>query len=99
MYALNLWRMCTPYLQRLGSQRWRRLLADLTIIFVPDPHLGRLREIVHTMHNTSLKVLENQKETIKHGGSVVSDIGEGKDILSTLGQLFITPSARSLTSG
>lgn len=88
MYALHLWRLCAPYFEKLGSPRWRRILADLAILFVPDPNLGRMREIVHTMHTTSLNIFKEKRDMVKDGSVVVSDIGEGKDILSTLSKSF-----------
>ena len=95
MYALHIWRMCAPYLEKLGPPRWRRILANLAIVVTRDSNLSRMRDIVHTMHSSSLGIFRDKRHTVIDGGLVVSDLGEGNDILSTLSTLHSIHDGRS----
>ena len=46
--------------------------------------MQKLSEIVDTMDNTARRVLESKKAALDMGDEVFQQVGEGKDILSTL---------------
>ena len=82
-FELNVpWRMLAAYLERLGPPKFRRWLADLVIILIPDKNLGRLKTIINTMDDTANIILRQKKEEEKEG--IQHNVGEGKDVMSIL---------------
>jgi hypothetical protein len=52
---------------------------------LPWKNLHDLRDIVDTMYKTSVEIFESKKRAMMDGGdAVATQIGQGKDILSTL---------------
>ena len=52
---------------------------------LPIKSIGRLRDIIDTMHDTSVHIFEEKKRALKGGDEVVAkQFGGGKDIMSIL---------------
>ncbi|PSR73475.1 hypothetical protein PHLCEN_2v10767 [Hermanssonia centrifuga] len=82
-FALQLWRMFSPYFTKCGPPGLRRFVAK----FLPYSKMQQLREIVDTLDYQSRKVYNQKKVALEKGdAAVVQQIGEGKDIISILMQ-------------
>jgi len=65
----------------IGTPRFRRFVVDV----LPWPTLHELRDIIDTMHNTSVEVVESKKRALKGGDEAIAkQIGQGKDVISIL---------------
>lgn len=54
---------------------------------VPWKNLHDIRDIVNTMHNTSVDIFESKKEALENGDKALSNqVGQGKDIMSILSE-------------
>lgn len=52
---------------------------------LPIKTLHKLRDIIDTMHETSVEILESKKKALEEGDEAVAlQVGQGKDILSIL---------------
>ncbi|KAJ3515520.1 hypothetical protein NMY22_g14433 [Coprinellus aureogranulatus] len=88
MYIPVLNRMMTsriyflPLIHKLNlPPRVLRWLVDI----VPWKNLHEIRDIVDTMHETAVKIVENKKKAIREGDESMSkQVGRGKDIMSIL---------------
>ncbi|TFK25118.1 cytochrome P450 [Coprinopsis marcescibilis] len=71
-----------PYLVNIGTPGFRRFLVNI----FPWRTLHELRDIVDVMHDTSVSVYREKMKVLQQGGpdALREQIGEGKDILSTL---------------
>ena len=66
---------------KIGSPKFRRFMVNL----LPWKDLHDLRDIVDTMYKTSVEIFESKKRAMMDGDdAVATQIGQGKDILSTL---------------
>ena len=66
---------------KIGSPNFRRFMVNL----LPWKDLHDLRDIVDTMYKTSVEIFESKKRAMMDGDdAVATQIGQGKDILSTL---------------
>ena len=66
---------------KIGSPNFRRFMVNL----LPWKDLHDLRNIVDTMYKTSVEIFESKKKAMMDGDDAVArQIGQGKDILSTL---------------
>ncbi|KIJ98230.1 hypothetical protein K443DRAFT_104277 [Laccaria amethystina LaAM-08-1] len=66
---------------KIGSPKFRRFMVNL----LPWKDLHDLRDIVDTMYKTSVEIFESKKRAMMDGDdAVATQIGRGKDILSTL---------------
>ena len=80
--ALNLWRMGTPFFQKLGPPKFRRWLADLAVAIIPDKKLEHMRTTIDTMYDTSTGIFAKRRAAFrKEGGE------EEQDMISILRQL------------
>lgn len=58
---------------------------------MPNKTLHKLRDIIDTMHGTSVEILESKKKALQEGDEAVAlQVGQGKDILSILCEFCIT---------
>lgn len=66
---------------KLGPPKFRRFLVDL----LPFKNARRLRDIVDTIHNTSVEILETKRRALNEGDEgLAKQAGQGKDIISIL---------------
>lgn len=69
------------YVTKIGSPQFRRFIIDV----LPWKAIHDARDIVDTMHKTSLEIFESKKKALLDGDDVVArQIGQGKDIMSML---------------
>ncbi|KAF7432814.1 cytochrome P450-dit2 [Pleurotus ostreatus] len=74
-------RQYLPYLVKIGTPSLRRHLLEL----IPSDALQRVKEIVDTMHNTSVNIFKRKKAALEAGEEVSSlEVGKGKDLMSLL---------------
>ena len=66
-----------PYL-KIGTPKFRRFIIDI----LPWKNLHDVRDIVDLLHNTSVEIFEARKKALEEGDE--TQIGQGKDIMSTL---------------
>ena len=79
---------------RLGTQRFRRFLVENA----PWKMIKDMKEIVDTLHNTSVEIFESKKHVLQEGNEGVADqIGRGKDIISILSIHTFPSSIQGLT--
>ena len=72
----------------------RRFIVDL----LPWKNLHDVRDIIDTIHNTSLEIFESKKRALLDGDEAVErQVGQGKDILSILSTLILFPLRDPLT--
>ena len=77
--------MICAYVEKLGSPKFRRRLADIAVAVLPDKNLMKLREIVDLFHETSQAILREKKTMVEYEGSIAQDeIGDGKDVMTLL---------------
>ncbi|KDR76158.1 hypothetical protein GALMADRAFT_210825 [Galerina marginata CBS 339.88] len=70
-----------PLITKIGTPRFRRFVVDL----LPFKRISVLRDIVDTLHRTSVGILKSKRQAIHEGeGAVKAQIGGGKDIMSVL---------------
>ncbi|KAH9475657.1 Cytochrome P450 monooxygenase 91 [Psilocybe cubensis] len=70
-----------PILVKIGSAQFRRRVLNM----LPIKTLHKLRDIIDTMHGTSVEILESKKKALEEGDEAVAhQVGQGKDILSIL---------------
>lgn len=82
-----------PWAHKIGSPRFQRFIVNL----LPWKDLHEMRDIVDTMHNTSLEIIESKKQALEAGEDALeSEVGRGKDIISVLCS-YNPPSTRNLT--
>uniref|UniRef100_A0A8H7XZX2 Eukaryotic translation initiation factor 1A n=3 Tax=Agaricales TaxID=5338 RepID=A0A8H7XZX2_PSICU len=68
-------------LVKIGTPKLRRAILN----WLPFKTLHQLRDIVDTMHETSVKILDSKKKALMEGDEAVErQVGRGKDILSIL---------------
>lgn len=81
-------RLIMPYLFNLGSDKFRRWVVEhAPFHFVQHP-----RRIVDTITLETNKILETKKRAFEQGDkAVLEQVGEGRDILSTLRAYFNIP--------
>jgi hypothetical protein len=59
--------------------------GEFFLQFIPSRDLQRAREIVDIMHNMAVEVFTAKKQALSEGGeAMMSQVGEGKDIMSVL---------------
>ena len=74
-------RSLVPYLVKLGSPSFRRMLIDM----LPISALREGKEIADTLHEESKSIYESNKRALMGERDVVApQVGDGKDILSIL---------------
>ncbi|PPQ71210.1 hypothetical protein CVT25_004681 [Psilocybe cyanescens] len=70
-----------PILVKIGTPKFRRAVLNM----MPNKTLHKLRDIIDTMHGTSVEILESKKKALQEGDEAVAlQVGQGKDILSIL---------------
>ncbi|KAF5336055.1 hypothetical protein D9611_006270 [Ephemerocybe angulata] len=69
-----------PYVHNLGSPRFQRAVVDA----FPSRRLHHLRDLVDTMHNTSVEIFESAKQAMNDDQELLKRIGGGKDLMSVL---------------
>ena len=86
MNRLMPWFLVIPYLQKLGPPRFRELLADLAARFLPDENLGKFRDIVHNIEDTSQHIYRDSKIAYQADSqdSSLDDGGEPKNMMRLL---------------
>lgn len=68
-------------LTNVGTPKMRRFIVDL----LPWKSLHDVRDIIDSIHNTSLEIFESKKRALLDGDEAVTrQVGQGKDILSIL---------------
>lgn len=68
-------RQTSPLLLQLGPAWLRRWIVDR----IPIPRTQKLKRVVDTLHQTSVKIIEEKKAAIQKG-----EYAAGKDIMSVL---------------
>lgn len=69
------------HVTKIGTPQFRRFIIDM----LPWKAIHDARDIVDTMHKTSLEIFESKKKALLDGDDVVArQIGQGKDIMSML---------------
>lgn len=85
---LALWWLIAAHAERLGPPWFRRRLADLACIVLPDKNLGRMRDVVNVMDHYSRAIFRKRTEEVDaETEEKASD--ETKSMLSVLCE-FIT---------
>ncbi|KAJ2919030.1 hypothetical protein MD484_g1462, partial [Candolleomyces efflorescens] len=70
-----------PTLSKIGTPTFRKWLMDI----VPWKNLHDVRDIINTMNETAVEIIEAKKRAIQAGDDSLSrQVGRGKDIISTL---------------
>jgi hypothetical protein len=70
-----------PILIKIGTPRFRRFVVDL----LPFKNVRRLRDIIDTMHDTSVEIYKAKKHAIQEGKETLEkQSGRGRDIMSIL---------------
>ncbi|KAF9482535.1 cytochrome P450 [Pholiota conissans] len=70
-----------PTLSTVGPARFRRWVVNI----LPWRTVHEIRDIVDTLHDTSVEIFESKKKALTDGDEVVAmQIGRGKDIMSIL---------------
>lgn len=73
-------------LTNVGTPKMRRFIVDL----LPWKSLHDVRDIIDSIHNTSLEIFESKKRALLDGDEAVTrQVGQGKDILSILSTLIL----------
>jgi cytochrome P450 len=81
IFKITIVRQYLPFLVRLGPAWFR----EFCIQFIPSSNLRKVKRIVDIMHNTTVEILAAKKKALMEGDeATIKQIGEGKDILSTL---------------
>lgn len=94
LFALQGWRLFSPYFELLGSPQFRRKLADLVVAVMPGKTYKRMREIIDTLDGASRSIVQDRKKALDEGDEALQQqIGEGKDIISSLRMLSLSDSA------
>jgi hypothetical protein len=79
---------CPAALLNIGPARFRRFLVE----HAPFRAVQEMREIVDTMYNTSVEILESKKRGLEEGDEATErQVEKGKDILSILCECFFFP--------
>ncbi|KAF9043393.1 cytochrome P450 [Panaeolus papilionaceus] len=69
------------YALKLGSPSFQRTLVDI----LPVPAFKEMRDIIDTLHHTSLEIYKRKKQALLDGNlDVVEQVSNGNDILSIL---------------
>lgn len=76
--------MISGYLEKLGPPEFRRKLADLAVVLIPDKNLGRVRDISQTLYKTSSEILKKKREDFEKGS-------EGDNMISAIRMVDILP--------
>ena len=80
---MQFWRILSPYYITYLPVAIRRRI----VVWAPHKGVQRMRSIVETMEEQSKQIFYSKMAALKKGdAAVVHQIGEGKDILSILGQ-------------
>ncbi|KAJ2919733.1 hypothetical protein MD484_g701, partial [Candolleomyces efflorescens] len=70
-----------PWAHKIGSPGFQRFIVSL----LPWKDLHDIRDIIDTMHNTSMEIIEAKKRALLAGDDALeSEVGKGKDIISVL---------------
>ena len=78
---LHSFRSIMPFLFGFGSAQFRRWIVDL----IPFEFVQKPRRIVDFIDRETRTILETKKRALEQGDkAVVEQVGEGRDILSTL---------------
>ena len=81
MFSLSIFRMLSPYAKWMGPPALRRRILELT----PHEGLQRIKKIVDTMTERSVKIFVQKKKALEAGDeAVLQQVGEGKDLMSLL---------------
>jgi len=81
VFRLAVVRQFLPFLVKLGSSSLRRFVLEL----MPSEALQAVKDIVDTMHRTSVEVFESKKRALAAGDQALKEqVGEGKDLMSVL---------------
>lgn len=92
-----MWRLLATHLERLGSPRFRRNLADLAVSLIPDHNLQRIREIINTMDAGSRAILKLRTASLViENEDALLQVAEGKDVMSILRVCFGLSSGKQL---
>ncbi|KAF9565116.1 cytochrome P450 [Agrocybe pediades] len=80
---------------KIGTPRFRRFIVDI----LPARSVRELKNIIDTMHDTSVMIYQSKKKAIAEGDATLAEqIGRGKDIMSILMRANMSASAEdSLT--
>jgi cytochrome P450 len=74
-------RTAMPILTKIGTPGFRRFLVD----HIPSKKIRRLRDIVDTLHRTSVEILNSKRKALEAGDeALAAQIGRGKDVISIL---------------
>lgn len=74
-------RLLLPFLIKLGPAKFRAFLVKIA----PSKRVQRIREMIDTMEQTSIEILDIKKRAIEAGDHTLMDqIGQGKDLMSIL---------------
>ncbi|KAF8910643.1 cytochrome P450 [Gymnopilus junonius] len=74
-------RILTPKLTKIGTPAFRRWVVD----HIPSKNIRKVRDIIDTLHRTSVEIFESKKKAIEAGDSALeAQIGKGKDVISIL---------------
>ncbi|KDR76156.1 hypothetical protein GALMADRAFT_463306 [Galerina marginata CBS 339.88] len=70
-----------PLITKIGTPRFRRFVVDI----LPFKRIRFLRDIVDTLHRTSMGILKSKRQAIREGDSAVkAQVGGGQDIMSVM---------------
>ncbi|KAJ2926779.1 hypothetical protein H1R20_g10302, partial [Candolleomyces eurysporus] len=70
-----------PMLNKIGTPAFRKWVMDI----VPWKNLHDIRDIINTMNETAVEIIESKKRAIEAGDdSIARQVGRGKDVISTL---------------
>ena len=79
-----------PMLNKIGTPAFRKWLVDI----VPWKNLHDIRDIINTMNETAVEIIESKKRAIEAGDdSIAQQVGRGKDVISTLSTCHFGPLA------
>lgn len=74
-----------PHVFNLGSPSFQRTVVNL----LPWKKLHQIRDMVDVLHHNSVEIFEATKRSVKEGyRDTDGRIGEGRDIMSVLGNVF-----------
>ncbi|RXW17125.1 hypothetical protein EST38_g8730 [Candolleomyces aberdarensis] len=70
-----------PTLNKIGTPAFRKWVMDI----VPWKNLHDVRDLINTMNETAVDIIESKKRAIKAGDdSIAQQVGRGKDVITTL---------------
>ncbi|KAI0791025.1 cytochrome P450 [Abortiporus biennis] len=81
LFSIHLHRMFIPFVGNLGPANFRRKVLDM----YPNKSVQKMKDLVDTLYAQALQIVGSKKDALAKGDEAVKQqVGEGKDIMSTL---------------